>query len=59
MSELRDLISADGRGKGRIVLVTRSNGHVVEVALPGTYAIQSKTLAGLKNVPGILEMREF
>ena len=59
VSELRDLISADGRGKGRIVLVARSNGHVVEVALPGTYAIQSKTLAGLKNVPGILEMREF
>jgi len=59
VDELRQLITADGRGKGRIVLITRANGNVVEVALPGSYAIQSKTLAGLKDVPGILEMREF
>jgi hypothetical protein len=26
--------------------------------LPGRYAIQPKTLAGLKNVPGITEIRE-
>ncbi len=59
VDELQKVIAADGRGKGRIVLVTRSNGHVVEVGLPGNYAIQPKTLSGLKNVLGILEMREF
>ena len=59
VDEVRDLLAADGRGKGRIILVARSNGHVVEVALPGTYAIQPKTLAGLNNLPGIAEIREF
>ena len=59
MDEFRDLMMADGRGKGRIVVITRSNGHEVEVALPGTYAIQPKTLAGLKNIPGIADIREF
>jgi len=59
MDEFRKLLNDDGRGKGRIVVVTRSNGHVVEVALPGGFAIQPKTLAGLKDVPGVVEMREF
>jgi DNA polymerase-3 subunit alpha len=56
--ELQDLLAADGRGNGRITLAARSNGSWVEIALPGRYAIQPKTLAGLKNVPGILEIRE-
>ena len=59
MGEFRDLMAADGRGKGRIVLLTRSNGHIIEVALPGGYDIQPKTLSGLKNIPGVAEIREF
>ncbi len=59
VDEIRELFEQDGRGKGRVILLARSNGHVVEVALPGGYAIQSKTLSGLKNVPGVVEMREF
>lgn len=59
VDELRQLMMEDGRGKSRIVVVTRSNGHEVEVSLPGTYAIQPKTLSGLKNIPGIAEIREF
>jgi DNA polymerase-3 subunit alpha len=59
VDEFRQLMAADGRGKGRIILLTRSNGHIVEVALPGTYAIQPKTLSGLKDIPGVAEIREF
>ena len=59
MAELRALLMADGRGKGRIVVSARSNGHEVDVALPGTYAIQPRTLSGLSDIPGILEIREF
>jgi DNA polymerase-3 subunit alpha len=58
-AELRQLLDEDGRGNSRIVLTTRQNGHWVDVALPGKYAIQPKTLAGLKNIPGIAEIREF
>ncbi len=56
--ELQDLLNADGRGNGRITLAARHNGSWVEISLPGRYAIQPKTLSGLKNVPGILEIRE-
>ena len=59
VDQFQDLINSDGRGKGRILLETRSNGHWIEVALEGSYAIQPKTLSGLKNLPGIVEMREF
>ena len=59
VGELQDLLAADGRGKGRVIVLARSNGQMVEVALPGGYAIQSKTLAGLKDVPGVMEIREF
>ena len=59
MHELRDLLMADGRGKGRIVLSTRTKDMDVDVALPGTYAIQPKTLSGLNNIHGIAEIREF
>jgi len=56
--ELHDILAADGRGNGRITLSARSNGHWVDITLPGKYAIQPKTLSGLKNIPGILEIRE-
>ena len=59
VSELRDLMEADGRGKGRVVVLTRSEDRMVEVALPGGYAIQPKTLSGLKDVPGVSEILEF
>ena len=59
VEEFHQLISEDGRGKGRIILLARSKGHVVEVALPGSYAIQAKTFSKLNDMPGIVEMREF
>jgi DNA polymerase-3 subunit alpha len=59
VAELRTLLDADGRGNNRIVVTTRENGHWIDVALPGKFAIQPKTLAGLKNIPGIADIREF
>jgi DNA polymerase-3 subunit alpha len=59
MIELKNLLAQDGRGNSRIILTTRQNGHWIDVALPEKYAIQPKTLSGLKNIPGIAEIREF
>ncbi len=59
VAELSKLLEADGRGNNRIVVTTRENGHWIDVALPGKFAIQPKTLAGLKNIPGIADIREF
>ncbi|MCB2106330.1 MAG: DNA polymerase III subunit alpha, partial [Rhodobacteraceae bacterium] len=59
LPELQALLDADGRGNGRIHLSARSNGHWIEIALPNRYAIQPKTLSGLKNLPGVVEIREI
>jgi len=59
VDELREIIAADGRGNGRILLVARSNGHEVEVALPDRYAISAQTLAKIKDVPGVMDIRQF
>ncbi len=57
--ELSSLLSADGRGNGKIVVVTRQNGHFVHLALSERYAIQPKTLTGLREMHGVAEIREF
>ncbi|MGZ6253082.1 MAG: DNA polymerase III subunit alpha, partial [Candidatus Binataceae bacterium] len=59
VDELRDLLVQDGRGKSRIVVALTTQDRDVEVALPGTYAIQPKTLSGLNDIAGIAEIREF
>jgi len=59
VGELQEIIAADGRGNGRILLVARSNGHEVEVALPDRYNISAQTLAQIKDVPGVMDIRQF
>lgn len=59
VAEIKEIIDADGRGNGRILLVARSNGHEVEVALPNRYAISSATLGRIKDVPGVTDIRQF
>ncbi len=57
--ELSGLLAADGRGNGKIVVVTRQNGHYIHLALSDRYAIQPKTLTGLREMHGVAEIREF
>jgi len=59
VEEIKEIIDADGRGNGRILLVARSNGHEVEVALPDRYAISPQTLGRVKDVPGVTDIRQF
>ena len=59
VDELKEIIDADGKGNGRILLVARSNGHDIEVALPDRYAISAVTLGKIKDVPGVMEIRQF
>lgn len=59
VDEIREIIDADGRGNGRILLVAQSNGHEVEVALPDRYAISPETLGRVKDVPGVMDIRQF
>ncbi len=59
VEELKEIIDADGRGNGRILLVARSNGHEIEVALADRYAISPQTLGRIKDVLGVTDIRQF
>jgi DNA polymerase-3 subunit alpha len=59
VDEIKEIIDANGKGNGRILLVARSNEHVVEVALAGRYAISPQTLGSVKDVPGVTDIRQF
>ncbi len=59
VDEIREIIDADGRGNGRILLVAQTDGHEIEVALPDRYAISPETLGRVKDVPGVTDIRQF
>jgi DNA polymerase-3 subunit alpha len=59
VDELQQVLSEDGRGNGRITLSARANGSWIDIALNGRYAIQPKTLSRLKDLPGVVEIREM
>ena len=59
VGQLSGLLLADGRGNGKVVIVARQNGHLIQVALPDRYAIQPKTLTGLREMQGVADIREF
>lgn len=59
MHEIKEIIEADGRGNGRILLVAEADGREVDVALPHRYAISPQTLGRIKDVPGVVDIRQF
>ena len=59
ITELQGLLAEDKRGNGRVILQARSNGHIVELELPDTYGLGPTTLAQMKDIPGITEIRPF
>ncbi|MFA7428641.1 MAG: DNA polymerase III subunit alpha [Rhodospirillaceae bacterium] len=59
LDQLKQILSRDARGHGRIVLVPRTGSQEVEVSLKDGYALAGGTLAALKDIPGITEVREI
>ncbi|MFL2770364.1 MAG: DNA polymerase III subunit alpha [Rhodospirillaceae bacterium] len=59
VDELKEIFVVDGKGKSRILLVTVSNGYEVEIALPERYAISAITLAHVKDIPGVEDIRQY
>ena len=57
---IRALLTREGRGKGRVVLVARTGqGQEVEMALPGTFAVSPKLVQAIKVVPGVAEVEDL
>jgi DNA polymerase-3 subunit alpha len=59
LGQIKQVLSRESRGHGRIVLVPRTGSQEVEVSLKDGYALAGGTLAALKDIPGIAEVREI
>ncbi|MGC2854309.1 DNA polymerase III subunit alpha [Novispirillum sp. DQ9] len=56
---LKQILSRDAKGHGRIVLVPRTGSQEVEISLKEGFALNGGTIAALKDLPGIAEVREI
>ncbi len=57
VEHIRTLLTREGKGKGRVVLVARTGqGQEVEMALPGSFAVSPRLMQAMKVVPGVAEV---
>ncbi len=56
---IRALLSREGRGRGRVVLLPRLEpGRDVEVSLPGTWNVSPRLAQAMKTLPGVERVEE-
>ncbi|MBW6397574.1 DNA polymerase III subunit alpha [Roseomonas sp. HJA6] len=57
---IQALLTREGRGRGRVVLVPRTGpGQEVEVALPGGFNIGPRVMQAMKVLPGVSAVEEI
>ncbi|MBF0563360.1 MAG: hybrid sensor histidine kinase/response regulator [Alphaproteobacteria bacterium] len=59
LAPLQAVVNREGRGKGEIVVVPQFEGREAEILLPGRYALSPGLIASVKNMPGIVAVREL
>jgi DNA polymerase-3 subunit alpha len=57
---IRDILTREGRGKGRVVLVPVTGvGQEVEITLPGSFNVSPRLMQAMKVLPGVAEVQEL
>ncbi len=57
VNPIRDLLTREGRGRGRVVVVARTGqGQEVELALPGGFNVSPRLMQAMKVLPGVAEV---
>ncbi len=56
---LKEIISRDGKGHGRIVLVARTMTQEIEIQLNDGYQLSGNTIGALKDAAGIIDVKEI
>jgi DNA polymerase-3 subunit alpha len=59
LPQLKELVSKEAKGKGRIALVAQSEEREVEAWLAGGYALSPHMIGSLRNLPGVVEVQEI
>jgi DNA polymerase-3 subunit alpha len=55
---IRTLLTREGQGRGRILLIPMLEAQEVEIALPGGFAVTPKLRQALKMIPGVERVDE-
>jgi len=59
LAQLKELVSKEAKGRGRIALVAQSEEREVEAWLNGGYALSPTMISSLRNLPGVVEVQEL
>ena len=60
VAHIRALLDREGRGKGRVILVPRTDeAREIEIALPGGFNVSPRLAQALKVMPGIERIEEL
>jgi DNA polymerase-3 subunit alpha len=59
VAHIRDLLSREGRGRGRVVLIPRLAAQDVEIALPGGFNVSPRLLQAMKSLPGVERVEDL
>ena len=60
VAHIRALLDREGRGKGRVILVPRTDGaREIEIALPGGFNVSPRLAQALKVMPGVERIEDL
>ncbi len=60
LGRLHEVLMREGKGRGRVKLVSRIDAATeVEIDLPGGFAVSPAVLRTLRDIPGIVDVREM
>jgi DNA polymerase-3 subunit alpha len=60
LDPIRALLTREGRGRGRVILVPRLGAEQeVEIALPGGFNVGPRLMQAMRVVPGVAQVEEF
>jgi DNA polymerase-3 subunit alpha len=59
LSSLKSVIAREAGGRGRVTLVLDLPSREVEIAIPGGFKVEPRTLAAVKSLPGITDVHDI
>ena len=59
LPSLKGVIAREAGGRGRVTVVLDLPSREVEIAIPGGFKVDPRTLAAVKSLPGIVDVHEI